>query len=141
MKLFIIILFYLGFADSVHAEKEKSQLDQVEEYNKIQKCIKKVQNICQDSQDKNCPQKKWGQLPAKCQQYSDAAIYMNPDNIASGNIPGPMGGCLKQMEKMCKFDNKLAEKNLTKAAKKYQSCVENAAPKLKGECKKLLNIP
>ena len=134
--------FFIALTNSIYAQKKPSEQPQpnpTEEYNKIQKCVQQATNLCANDPDKNCPQKKWNQLPPNCKQYSDAAVYMNPDNIISGNVPGPMGDCLKQMQKLCAFDNALARKNMDKAAKKYKTCVENAAPKLKGECKKLLN--
>ena len=142
MKLSMAAFFIIIFSNVLYAQNkqpEQNPLNPKDEYNKIQKCIEQVQNLCANTQDKNCPQQKWKELPSNCQQYSDAAVYMNPDNIASGNLPGPMGDCLKQIQKFCTFDNKLATKNIDKAAKKYQTCVEKAAPKLKGECKKLLN--
>ena len=147
MNFFVTIFFLIGLSNSIYADnksdkkimKNQSQTIQAKEYDKIQECIKQVQKICENDQDKDCPQKKWRELPSDCKKYSDAAAYMNPDNIISGNLPGPMGDCLKQMQKLCTFDNALAEKDLDKAAKKYQTCVEAATSKLKGECKKLLN--
>ena len=115
-----------------------SDVSQTEEYGKIQKCVKQIHKICEGDQDKDCPKKKWSQLPANCKEYSDAALYMNPDNITTGNIPGPMGDCFRQIHKLCQFDNELALKNLEKAGKKYQTCVEKSVSKLTGECKKLL---
>ena len=133
-----LLLTFLLINAPVWAESKPNQGDGT--YEKIQKCIEQVQNLCKEDKDKNCPQKKWPELPADCKEYSDTAAYMNPDNIASGNIPGPMGDCLKQIHKLCTFDNKLALKDLEKAGKKYQACVEKSVSKLTGECKKLMNM-